>query len=193
MSKGKEPFNYGSISGVNYGAKLAPPAKKLKAFGELLGDDWDDGVNDNVRKITVAYDELGVKSIKFEYTYETNIVVGDDHGYMAKDDKKKEFELNFKKEYIISVEGNYGKKLPPSGPVRDTIEALRNEYMTMLKFETNIATYTVPPEIDHKRGYQYVVTPFKLIWEGHKIVGFYGKSTTRIQRIGVYVKPIGDA
>ncbi|VVB12027.1 unnamed protein product [Arabis nemorensis] len=177
MSKGKVPYGI-IISGVNYGAKLAPPAKKLEPQGGKIGDSWDDGVNDNVRMITVTYDGSGVNSVKFEYAYGTNTVVGD-HRELKND------------EYITSIKGHYGKRFPPSGAVRSTMETLGDEYMTMLEFKTNITTYQVSGTI--KPGYEFVDKPFKLEEEGHKIVGFYGKSTSRIQQIGVYVKPIDDA
>ncbi|VVA93726.1 unnamed protein product [Arabis nemorensis] len=186
-SKGKEP--YGCISGVNYGTRLAPPAKKLKAQGGGFGYDWDDGVNDNVRMITVTYDGSGVNTVKFEYALGTNTVVGDKHGYSPSDDQKKEFRLKVD-EYITSVEGHYGQRLPPPGPDRTTMKAFGYESMTMLNFKTNITTYKV---LDIKPGYEYVGTPIKLTEEGHKIVGFYGMYSTCVNQIGVYVKPIGDA
>lgn len=76
--------------GANFAVVLAPPVKKLEAQGADFGDDWDDGVHDNVRMITVTFHGPCVESVKFEYANGTKTVFGDDHGYIHKDHMKKE-------------------------------------------------------------------------------------------------------
>lgn len=101
-------------------------------------------------------------------------------------------------EYITSIEGHYGKKLPLSGPERAKLERER-DYITMLTFKTNLG------EIHKVLGsetpnYEYVGTSFVFEETDHKIVGFHGKSTysagyrgkSTLEQIGVYVKPIDD-
>lgn len=49
------------------------------SYGGWMGDEFDDGVNDDVRKVIVGEDSLGVVSIKIEYVKDGN-VVSREHG-----------------------------------------------------------------------------------------------------------------
>lgn len=88
-------------------------------------------------------------------------------------------------EYITFVEGHFGKDLHGNYPFVDA------DYMTWLKFKTNKSTYHVLEPIP---GHEYEGTMFMLGEKDHKIVGFYGKSsTTSLNQLGVHVKPINKS
>ncbi|XP_010451258.1 PREDICTED: jacalin-related lectin 45 [Camelina sativa] len=101
------------------------------------------------------------------------------------------FKLWLGDEYITSVEGHYGQRLPLSGIVRELTELIGFKYITMLKFKTNKGTYQALG--NEEEDYEYVGESFVLGMEGHKIVGFHGKSAFgALHQIGVYVKPIDN-
>ncbi|CAF2149225.1 unnamed protein product [Brassica napus] len=178
--------------GANFAVVLAPPVKKLQAQGTNdQGEEWDDGVHDNVRMITVTYVYDCVVSVTFEYANGAETVLGDPHGILDDRHEKKEFKLCDNNEYITSVEGFFGQKWISTQSAGDEFKSIYYN-MKRLDFNTNIRTYSVM-ENNTRDGYLAVV-PFKLEEKGHKIVGFRGKSTEfSLQQIGVYVKPIDDA
>jgi len=55
-------------------------AQKLEAKGGEMGDVWDDGVYENVRKVYVGQAQYGIAFVKFEYVNGSQVVVGDEHG-----------------------------------------------------------------------------------------------------------------
>uniref|UniRef100_A0A0D3A595 Jacalin-type lectin domain-containing protein n=1 Tax=Brassica oleracea var. oleracea TaxID=109376 RepID=A0A0D3A595_BRAOL len=171
---------------------VAPPVKKLQAQGTNdQGEEWDDGVHDNVRMMRVTYCHDCVVSVTFEYANGAETVLGDPQGILDDRHEKKEFKLCDNNEYITSVEGFFGQKLMTTLTVGDEFKSVYYN-MKRLDFNTNIRTYSVM-ENNTRDGYVDVV-PFKLEEKGHKIVGFRGKSTEYSpQQIGVYVKPIDDA
>ncbi|CDY70857.1 BnaAnng35290D [Brassica napus] len=176
--------------GANFAVVVAPPVKKLQAQGTNSGEEWDDGIHDNVRMIIVSYGHESVLSVTFEYANGTETVVGDARGDVDEIGDRKEFKLCDNNEYITSVEGFFGEKLLTS----ETADEYESIYYKMkrLDFITNITAYSVL-ENDPSEGYVDIV-PFKLEEKDHKIVGFHGKSTElSLQQIGVYVKPIDDA
>ncbi|KAF3603829.1 hypothetical protein F2Q69_00033759 [Brassica cretica] len=177
--------------GENFAVVLAPPVKKLQAQGTNdQGEEWDDGVHDNVRMMRVTYCHDCVVSVTFEYANGAETVLGDPQGILDDRHEKKEFKLCDNNEYITSVEGFFGQKLMTTLTVRDEFKSIYYN-MKRLDFNTNIRTYSVM-ENNTRDGYVDVV-PFKLEEKGHKIVGFRGKSTEYSpQQIGVYVKPIDD-
>ncbi|CAF2070730.1 jacalin-related lectin 45-like [Brassica napus] len=176
--------------GANFAVVVVPPVKKLQAQGTNSGEEWDDGIHDNVRMITVTYGHESVIAVTFEYANGTETVVGDARGDFDEIGDRKEFKLFDNSEYITSVEGFFGEKLLTSETV-DEFESIFYK-MKRLDFITNITTYSVL-ENDPSDGYVDVV-PFKLEEKDHKIVGFHGKSTElSLKQIGVYVKPIDDA
>ncbi|KAG5413688.1 hypothetical protein IGI04_001255 [Brassica rapa subsp. trilocularis] len=178
--------------GANFAVVLAPPVKKLQAQGTNdQGEEWDDGVHDNVRMITVTYRYDCVVSVTFEYANGAETVLGDPHGILDDRHEKKEFKLCDNNEYITSVEGLFGQKWISTQSAGDEFKSIYYN-MKRLDFNTNIRTYSVM-ENNTRDGFLAVV-PFKLEKKGHKIVGFRGKSTEfSLQQIGVYVKPIDDA
>ena len=77
--------------GANFAVVLAPPVKKLQAQGTNdQGEEWDDGVHDNVRMITVTYVYDCVVSVTFEYANGAETVLGDPHGILDDRHEKKE-------------------------------------------------------------------------------------------------------
>ncbi|KAG7541852.1 Jacalin-like lectin domain [Arabidopsis thaliana x Arabidopsis arenosa] len=127
--------------------------------------------------------------VKFKYVNGTEFVSGDAHGNISRLPLVKEKFVLSNDEYITSVHGHYGKKLPVGhSPNSHGF----SDSITMLKFETNKATYQVLGA--ETNGYEYVGTSFVLGEIGYKIVGFHGKSSTLdLGQIGVYVSPINNA
>ncbi|KAG7546540.1 Jacalin-like lectin domain [Arabidopsis suecica] len=176
--------------GAHFAVVLAPPVKKLEAKGGNFGDVWDDGVHDNVRKIKVRRCEESVEMVKFKYVNGTEIVSGDAHGDTSQLPFVKEKFVLSGDEYITSVHGHYGQKIPVGQSFN--LHARYCNGITMLKFKTNKDTYQVLGA--ETEGYEYVGTSFVLGETGHKIVGFHGKSSTfSLAQIGVYVSPINNA
>lgn len=66
--------------GANFAVVVVPPVKKLQAQGTNSGEEWDDGIHDNVRMITVTYGHESVIAVTFEYANGTETVVGDARG-----------------------------------------------------------------------------------------------------------------
>ncbi|KAG7632071.1 Jacalin-like lectin domain superfamily [Arabidopsis suecica] len=146
-------------------------AKKLEAKGGNVGNPWDDGPHDGVRKVYIGQGDSGVSYVKFVYDKDSKEVPGNDHGkrtLLAPE----EFVLEYPNEYITSVELNY-----------DKIFGTEGEIITMLRFTTN--KRTSPPF--GLEGAKSVL----LKEAGHKIVGFHGKAGADIiHQVGVHVKPI---
>ncbi|XP_023633810.1 jacalin-related lectin 45 [Capsella rubella] len=163
--------------GAHFAVMITPPVKKLEARGGNFGDEWDDGIHDNVCKIKVKQDHESVEMVKFKYVNGTEIVSGEPHGDTSEFPFVEENILLSQDEYITSVHGHYG-----TGYIG----------ITMLKFKTNKATYQVLKA--YTDGYENVGTSFVLGEASHKIVGFHGKSSRfSIGQIGVYVSPINNA
>ncbi|XP_023634928.1 jacalin-related lectin 45 [Capsella rubella] len=190
--RGRSSANRITALGANFAVVQAPPVKKLEAKGGEHGCEWDDGFHDSVYRIIVTTEHAVVKSVKFEYVngkYQT--VQGGDHVKISSTDETEEFKLWFGDEYITSVEGHYGQKLRLSGPSREVTKLIGYKYITMLKFNTNMSTYQVLGK--ESEDYEYEGKSFVLGMEGHKIVGFHGRSAyDTLKQIGVYVKPIGN-
>ncbi|KAL1221051.1 Jacalin-related lectin 16 [Cardamine amara subsp. amara] len=113
---------------------------------------------------------MGIAFVKFFYDKENQIVVGEDHGTntLLRVD---EFELDYRCEYLISVEGCY-----------DVVDGSEIEVIRMLRFKTNTQTYQVFG-VETKSN-------FILQKERHKIVGFHGKMGKMLHQIGVHVLPL---
>ncbi|CAH8262310.1 unnamed protein product [Arabidopsis lyrata] len=153
---------------------LPPPVgvEKLEAKGSDRGDSWDDGSFDSIRNIYMGHNEMGVAFVKFLYDKDSQTVIGDDHGnktLLGVD----EFELEYPKEYLISVEGSC-----------DVLDGSEYEVIRMLSFKTNMRTSKI-------FGLE-TTSSFILQKECHKIVGFHGKVSNMLHQIGVHVLPITD-
>ncbi|KAG7537302.1 Jacalin-like lectin domain superfamily [Arabidopsis suecica] len=171
-------YNVGYIIALGayyYPMPLPSAAEKLEAQGGAGGAPWDDGSNfKGVRKIYIGTGEDGIVSVKFLYENDTHeIVVGDDHGNKNLL-RHEEFGLDYPLEYLTSVEGSY-----------DVVPGSEEfEVIIMLKFITNKRTSKRYGLEDGPR--------FVLHKEGHKIVGFHGKSSTMLHKLGIHVLPITD-
>lgn len=84
-----------------------------------------------------------------------------------------QFELEYPKEYLISVEGSC-----------DVLDGSEYEVIRMLRFKTNLRTSKI-------FGLE-TTSSFILHKECHKIVGFHGKVSNMLHQIGVHVLPITD-
>ncbi|VYS48839.1 unnamed protein product [Arabidopsis thaliana] len=151
----------------------SPPLtpEKLQADGGEGGNPWDDGAFNSVRKIYVGQGENGVNAVKFVYDKDSQVTEGKDHGKPTLLGYE-EFELDYPSEYITAVEVFHDKILGSEGGV-----------ITMLKFKTN--KRTSPPF-----GMESTTTSFVLGKEGYKIVGFHGKSSHELHKLGAHVVPI---
>ncbi|XP_023645087.1 jacalin-related lectin 46 isoform X2 [Capsella rubella] len=169
-------YQFGIVTALGayyYPMPLPPAAEKLEAQGGDGGSPWDDGSNfQGVRKIYIGTGEIGIVSVKFLYENDTQeIMVGDHHGNKTLL-RHEEFELDYPCEYLTSVEGSYNV-------VPGSVEF---EVILMLKFTTNMRTspcYGLDDE-----------PSFVLHKEGHKIVGFHGKSSSMLHQLGIHVLPI---
>ncbi|KAL1200771.1 Myrosinase-binding protein 1 [Cardamine amara subsp. amara] len=146
------------------------PAKKLPAVGSDEGTEWDDGAYDGVKKVCVGQAQDGISVVKFVYDKGSEVITGDEHGKSTLLGFE-EFELDYPSEYITTVDGTY-----------DKIFASEASVITMLRFKTNKRTST-PFGLE-------AGTAFVLKEEGHKIVGFHGKVSDLLHKVGVHVLPI---
>ncbi|KAG7543493.1 Jacalin-like lectin domain superfamily [Arabidopsis thaliana x Arabidopsis arenosa] len=159
------------------GAYYAPffpsplPTEKLEGQGGDGGDSWDDGAFLNVKKVYIGQGTNGIVAVKFEYENDASeVVFGDEHGkttLLGYED----FKLDYPSEYIIAVEGCH-----------DKIMGVETGVITMLRFKTNNRT---SQPFGLEAGVNFVLQK-----EGHKIIGFHGKSSTMLHQIGVHVVPI---
>jgi hypothetical protein len=165
-----------ALGAYYYPMPLPPAAEKLEAQGGAGGAPWDDGSNfQGVRKIYIGTGEVGIVSIKFLYENDVHeIVVGDHHGNKNLL-RHEEFDLDYPSEYLTSVEGSY-----------DVVPGSEEyEVIIMLKFTTNKRTSPCYGLDDDPI--------FVLHKEGHKIVGFHGKSSNMLHKLGIHVLPISNS
>ncbi|KAL0642554.1 hypothetical protein Bca4012_040844 [Brassica carinata] len=152
-----------------YYRPLPPPpdTEKLEEQGGDGGDYWDDGNSfSGTRKIFIGLTENAIGFVKFMYVQNDSVIFGDDHGSKTLSDVQ-EFTLSDPAEYLTSVEGAYDDK---SGVI------------TMLRITTSNK---------NSRAFGFSTTStFTLHKDGHKIVGFHGKSSYMLHQIGVHVLPI---
>ncbi|KAH0855970.1 hypothetical protein HID58_084231 [Brassica napus] len=150
-----------------YYRPLPPPpdTEKLEEQGGDGGDYWDDSNSfSGTRKIFIGLTETAIGFVKFMYVQNDSVIFGDDHGSKTLSDVQ---ELNDPAEYLTSVEGAYDDK---SGVI------------TMLRVTTSNK---------NSRAFGFSTTStFTLHKDGHKIVGFHGKSSYMLHQIGVHVLPI---
>ncbi|KAG7568540.1 Jacalin-like lectin domain [Arabidopsis thaliana x Arabidopsis arenosa] len=141
-------------------------AQKVEAKGGEIGDVWDDGAYDGVRKVYVGQGEDGIAFVKFEYVNGSQVVVGDERG------KKtllgaEEFEVDAD-DYIVYVEGYHEKVFGVS----------TKEIISTLTFKTYKGKTSQPFGI---------VSGTKFVLQGGKIVGFHGRSTDVLHSLGAYI------
>ncbi|KAL1198749.1 Jacalin-related lectin 41 [Cardamine amara subsp. amara] len=157
-----------------YYAPFSPsplPTEKLEGQGGDGGDSWDDGAFLNVKKVYIGQGSNGIVSVKFEYANNASeVVVGNEHGKTTLLGYE-QFELDYPSEYITSVEACH-----------DKVMGAETGVITMLRFKTN---KRISPPFGLEAGVNFVLQK-----EGHKIIGFHGKSSTMLHQIGVHIVPI---
>ncbi|EOA30382.1 hypothetical protein CARUB_v10013503mg [Capsella rubella] len=144
---------------------LTPAIKKLEAHGGEMGDVWDDGTHQDVRKVYIGKAQNGIAFVKFEYVNGSHAVVGDEHGkktLLGVD----EFEIDVD-DYIVYVEG-----------YRQIVNDMTSEMITFLSFKTFKGKTSQP--IESRPGTKFVL-------HGGKIVGFHGRSSDVLYALGAYV------
>nr|AFP47627.1 nitrile-specifier protein [Cardamine hirsuta] len=141
-------------------------AQKLEAKGGEMGDVWDDGAYDSVKKVYVGKGQDGIAFVKFEYVNGSQVVVGDEHGKETTLGVG-EFEVD-DDDYIVYVEGYRAK-----------VGDRTSEIITFLTFKTYKGKTSQP--IEQRPG-------IKFLLQGGKIVGFHGRSTDDVlHSLGAYV------
>ncbi|CAD5314420.1 unnamed protein product [Arabidopsis thaliana] len=135
--------------------------KKLDAQGGPGGGTWDDGDNNDIRKIYVGKDEACVTAIKFEYVRDG---IQKTKAYGIEKEELQEFLLD-PNEYIISVEGTYG-----------TVHRFGSRVITSLTFTTSKGRTSLT----------FGATKFVLEDNGRELVGFHGRSDRALDAIGAY-------
>ncbi|XP_010434005.1 PREDICTED: jacalin-related lectin 45-like [Camelina sativa] len=81
--------------------------KQVKPHGGIVGDAWDDGVYDCVRKVRVGEDADRVTSVEFVYSNGDQLIT---YCHGKKLQERKEFVLDYENdEYIKSIEGFYDR------------------------------------------------------------------------------------
>nr|QWJ73413.1 nitrile-specifier protein 1 [Isatis tinctoria] len=139
-------------------------AKKLEAKGGELGNVWDDGVHENVRKVYVGHGQDCIAFIKFDYVDGSQVVVGDEHGkkpLQAID----EFEID-EDDYLIYLEA--------------FLDEATQQTITIIKFNTYKGKTNLPSAGKMPPGVKFVL-------QGGKLVGFHGRSSDVLNSLGAYV------
>ncbi|EOA30383.1 hypothetical protein CARUB_v10013505mg [Capsella rubella] len=144
---------------------LTPAIKKLEAHGGEMGDVWDDGAHQDVRKVYIGKAQNGIAFVKFEYVNGCHAVVGDEHGNKTPLGVD-EFEIDAD-DYIVYVEG-----------YREKVNEMPTEMITFLSFKTYKGKTNQP--IERRPGTKFVL-------HGGKIVGFHGRSSDVLYALGAYV------
>ncbi|VYS47935.1 unnamed protein product [Arabidopsis thaliana] len=146
--------------GAHFSTESSWP-KKLDAQGGPGGGTWDDGDNNDIRKIYVGRDEACVTAIKFEYVRDG---IHKTKAYGIEKEELQEFLLD-PNEYIISVEGTYG-----------TVHRFGSRVITSLTFTTSKGRTSLT----------FGATKFVLEDNGRELVGFHGRSDRALDAIGAY-------
>ncbi|KAK9713944.1 hypothetical protein RND81_06G060000 [Saponaria officinalis] len=140
-------------------------------WGGHSGTPWDDGVYPAVRQVVIGC-SAGVNFIQFEYDENNHSIWCEKHGGIIGVIKTDKIKLDYPTEFLISIGGTCGSVTEGGGPV----------IVTSLCFESNMRKYG-PFGV-------YKGTPFALAANTGKLVGFYGQSSSYLDSIGVYVKPL---
>ncbi|KAG8371630.1 hypothetical protein BUALT_Bualt13G0108300 [Buddleja alternifolia] len=139
-------------------------------WGGPGGDNFDDGIYDGVREITLTSGDC-IDSIQVVYEKNCKPVEAPKHG-AGGGQKTHKIKLQFPEEYLKEVSGQYSPLNGHSG----------NPYVRSLKFTSNMRTFG-PFGVEQG-------TPFSLPMQGGKIVGFKGKSGLYLDAIGFHITPL---
>ncbi|XP_039157320.1 mannose/glucose-specific lectin [Eucalyptus grandis] len=145
------------------------PIKSIGPFGGLGGNAWDDGKFSGVREIEIMHDDM-IHYIFFCYDKNGEPVCSYRRGAGTRNGKAKvtKVRLDYPREYLTSISGY---KRETDKPIVDS-----------LTFYSNKGRYgPFGKEIGRYFGYPST---------GSKIIGFYGRSGSNLDSIGVYAEPI---
>ncbi|XP_048128151.1 jacalin-related lectin 4-like [Rhodamnia argentea] len=143
------------------------PIKYLGPFGGQGGDPWDDGKFNGVKKIKIMLENV-VNCISFEYDACGESIWSSTHGHSGNGDIRV-VNLDYPREFLTSV----------SGYIRPDYPAIQS-----LTFESNIRRHG-PFGKEEGRSFSCSSTC-------NKIIGFHGRSSVRLDALGVYSEPISD-
>lgn len=96
--------------------------------GHEVGVAWDDGAHENVTKIQISHDLLGVNFIKFEYLDGAEIVTGEQ--YLTESDT-----------CLTGDEYGHGK-ISDNSPVTEEVHSLPNYITTLFNFFLDFDFFT---------------------------------------------------
>lgn len=148
------------------------------SYGNRLGGKrWDDGTFSGVRKITMTATDHTLNSLKVTYAlegYDPSVRMKDFGGFTHGGDghQRKEFTLDYPREYLTKMSGYMGMAPPPNKPDD------RYYVVKSLSFHTN--QRTLGP-CGPQEG-----TPFETEVDG-VIVGFFGSSAGLLDSVGAYM------
>ncbi|KAG2302178.1 hypothetical protein Bca52824_030829 [Brassica carinata] len=145
-------------------------SKKVGAMGGNMGDAFDDGVFDGVKKITVAIEGSPfncISYLKIEYEKDGKLDTRE-HGTIR--GELKEFSVDYPNEYITSVGGSY-----------DHVPYYETVLIKSLIFKTNNGK-TSPVLGEKPAGTEFMLEGKN----GGKLLGFFGRSGQALDAIGAY-------
>ncbi|KAH9606049.1 hypothetical protein KSS87_006686 [Heliosperma pusillum] len=140
-------------------------------WGGHSGTPWDDGVYSAVRQVLIG-SSAGINFIQFEYDEDNHSIWCEKHGGVVGVIKTDKIKLDFPSEFLISISGTCASVTQGGGPV----------IVTSLSFESNRRNYG-PFGV-------YKGMPFSLTASSGMLLGFYGRCSSYLDCIGVYVQPL---
>ncbi|XP_059638025.1 jacalin-related lectin 3-like [Cornus florida] len=135
-------------------------------YGGPGGKSWDDGTYNTIREL-IIYSAWDIDSIQVIYDVEGKPVSGERHGGDGGNENR--VKLDYPSEYLVSISGYYGYNSSKIFIVRS------------LTLQSNVKQYG---PYGTKNG-----TPFISPLTVGKIVGFFGRESSRLDSIGIYNQP----
>ncbi|KAG7551802.1 Jacalin-like lectin domain [Arabidopsis thaliana x Arabidopsis arenosa] len=148
-----------------------PEPEKQEAIGGNMGDVFDDGVFECVKKITVGKDLGCVSYIKIEYEKDGKFETRE-HGTIR--GELKEFAVDYPKECVIAVGGSY-----------DHVDLYKAVLIKSLFFKTSYGRTSPIFGEKNSSGKEFLLEGRN----GGKLLGFHGRSGQAIDAIGAYFWP----
>ncbi|XP_071712186.1 agglutinin-like [Rutidosis leptorrhynchoides] len=139
-------------------------------WGGIGGNQWDDGVHNGVREISLLY---GTSIYDIQLTYDNNgqPFQAENHAGIGRTHTKSaQIKLQYPDEILVGVSGRYCPAVYGGRPV-----------IRSLTFKSNKRTFG---PFGFEEG-----TPFNFLTNGQKIAGFYGKTGWFLDSIGVHLLP----
>ncbi|KAL8230311.1 hypothetical protein R6Q57_000088 [Mikania cordata] len=147
---------------INFGL-IMDQSIMLAPWGGNGGHEWDDGVHNGVKEITLVYGRC-IHSIQLTYDNNGKHFLAEKHGGIG-GSKSAQIKLQFPDEILISVNGHYCPVVYGGSPV-----------IRSLTFKTNKRTLG-PFGVEEG-------TPFNFMTNGGHIVGFVGRSGWFLDSLG---------